>query len=90
MFVRFLISAETGNVLIWHRLAEQVLYKEEQQGVRQLTLMDEGTKVIAISKPSNPPGSDLVRTVATVVVRSIPGNITFKDFYIKLAGWYLS
>lgn len=34
--------------------------------------MEEDTKVISISKPSNPPGTDVVRTTATVCVRNIP------------------
>lgn len=36
--------------------------------------MEEGTKVLAISKPNNPPGTDLVRTTATACVRTIPGT----------------
>jgi WD40 repeat protein len=72
---KYIISAESGNFLIWLRLTQQVIYKEEQPGIRQLTLMDEGTKVLSISKPSNPPGTDLVRTVATACVREVPSKI---------------
>jgi WD40 repeat protein len=71
---KYIISAESGNFLIWLRLTQQVIYKEEQPGIRQLTLMDEGTKVLSISKPSNPPGTDLVRTVATACVREVPSK----------------
>lgn len=58
--------------MIWLRLTQQVVFKDEQPGIKQLTLIDSGTKVLSISKPSNPPGSDLVRTVATVCLREIP------------------
>lgn len=70
---KYIISAESGNILIWHRLTEQVIFKDEQPGIRQLTLMEDGNKVLAISKPSNPQGTDVVRTTATACVRTIPG-----------------
>uniref|UniRef100_A0A6P7FQL4 NACHT and WD repeat domain-containing protein 2 n=1 Tax=Diabrotica virgifera virgifera TaxID=50390 RepID=A0A6P7FQL4_DIAVI len=71
---KYIMSAESGNILIWLRLTQQVIFKEEQPGIRQLTLVDSGTKIISISKPSNPPGTDCVRTVATVCVREIPNG----------------
>lgn len=71
---RYIISAESGNILIWLRLTQQVIFKDEQPGIRQLTLMEEGTRILSISKPSNPPGTDLVRTTATVCVREIPSK----------------
>ncbi|KAH0810500.1 hypothetical protein GEV33_012289 [Tenebrio molitor] len=77
---KYIISAESGNFLIWLRLTQQVIYKEEQPGIRQLTLMDEGTKVLSISKPSNPPGTDLVRTVATACVREVPSGEMIYSF----------
>lgn len=70
---RYIISAESGHILIWYRITEQVIFKDEQQGIRQLSLMEGGTKVLAISKASNPSGVDLVRTTATACVRAIPG-----------------
>ncbi|KRT79414.1 WD40 domain-containing protein [Oryctes borbonicus] len=73
---KYIISAESGHVLIWHRITERVIFKEEQPGIRQLTLMEDGTKVLAISKPSNPQGTDFMRTTATGVVRTIPGTLT--------------
>lgn len=75
---RYIISAESGNILIWHRLTQQVVFKDEQPGIKQLTLMEGGAKILAISKPSNPPGTDFVRTVATVCVRHIPGKFKHK------------
>lgn len=37
-------------------------------------MMDNGTKVLSISKSSNPSGVDLVRATATVCVREIPSK----------------
>lgn len=71
---KYIISSESGHVLIWHRLTERVIFKEEQPGVRQLTLMEDGNKLLAISKPSNPQGTDVVRTTATACVRTVPGK----------------
>ncbi|KAJ8916564.1 hypothetical protein NQ315_000208 [Exocentrus adspersus] len=71
---KYIISAETGNILIWLRLTQQVIFKDEQPGIRQLTLIENGTRILSISKPSNPPGTDFVRTTATVCVREIPSG----------------
>ncbi|VEN47743.1 unnamed protein product, partial [Callosobruchus maculatus] len=71
---KYIISAESGNFLIWLRLTQMVIFKEEQPGIKQLTLIEDGTKVLSISKPSNPPGTDLVRTTATVCVREVPSG----------------
>lgn len=78
---RYIISAETGNLIIWLRLTQQVISKDEQPGIRQLTLMEGGNRVLSISKPSNPPGTDLVRTVATVCVREIPSKYTSSTLF---------
>ncbi|KAH1018594.1 hypothetical protein HUJ05_006333 [Dendroctonus ponderosae] len=71
---KYIISAETGNILIWLRLTEQVIFKDEQLGIKQLTLIDDGTKILSISKPNNPPGTDFVRTTATACVREVPSG----------------
>ncbi|XP_018333645.1 NACHT and WD repeat domain-containing protein 2 [Agrilus planipennis] len=82
---KYIISAESGNILIWNRIMEQVIFKDEQQGIEQLTLLDEGAKVLSISKPSNPPGTDSMRVMATVCLRNIPDgdlNYTF-DYSVR-------
>jgi hypothetical protein len=73
-YFRYIISTESGNVLIWNRITEQVLFKEEQRNVKQLTLIENSSKFIAISRPNNPVGVENMRTTATLVMRSIPGN----------------
>lgn len=83
---KYIISAESGHILIWHRLTQQVVFKDEQPGIRQLSLMEGGAKILAISKPSNPPGVDFVRTVATVCVRHIPGKYKLETKHLKGGG----
>lgn len=73
-YYRYIISTESGNVLIWNRITEQVLFKEEQADVRQLMLVHDGSKFAAVSRPSNPPGVESTKTTATFIMRSIPGN----------------
>lgn len=74
------MSTESGNVLIWNRITELVLFKEEQKNVRQLTLIEKSTKFIAVSRPNNLAGVENVRTTATLVVRSIPGRRALDNF----------
>ncbi|XP_066597814.1 NACHT and WD repeat domain-containing protein 2 isoform X2 [Prorops nasuta] len=69
---KYIVSIESGNILIWNRITEQVLFKEEQTNVKQLTLIESSTKVITVSRPNNPPGEDSMRAMATVVMRTIP------------------
>lgn len=69
-----MVSAESGNILIWNRITEQVLFKEEQPDVRQLTLIENSSKFIAISRPKNPAGVENMKTPATLVMRAIPGT----------------
>ncbi|XP_066996019.2 NACHT and WD repeat domain-containing protein 2 [Anabrus simplex] len=73
---RYIVSAESGNVLVWNRLTEQVLFKEEQPSIQQLTLLENGTRFIAISKsPVVPSGGEVLRTNASVITRTIPDGI---------------
>lgn len=51
-----------------------MVFKDEQPGIKQLMLTDDGTKVLSISKPTNPPGTDYVRTTATVCLREMPSK----------------
>ncbi|XP_015115878.1 NACHT and WD repeat domain-containing protein 2 [Diachasma alloeum] len=73
---KFIVSTESGNLLIWNRITEQVLFKEEQPGIRQLTLLQESTKCLAVSRPSNPIGVECMKTTATLVMRSVPDGRT--------------
>ncbi|XP_076230123.1 NACHT and WD repeat domain-containing protein 2 isoform X3 [Nomia melanderi] len=79
---KYVVSTESGNVLIWNRITEQVLFKEEQQHVKQLTLIENSTKFIAISRPKNPAGVESMKAIATLFMRTIPdGKTTFSFQY---------
>ncbi|XP_026300938.1 NACHT and WD repeat domain-containing protein 2 isoform X2 [Apis mellifera] len=73
---KYIVSTESGNVLIWNRITEQVLFKEEQQHVRQLTLFENSSKFITVSRPKNPPGVESMKTTATLFMRTIPDGKT--------------
>lgn len=85
--LRYIVSTESGNVLIWNRITEQVLFKEEQQHVRQLTLVENSSKFITVSRPKNPAGVESMKTTATLFMRAIPG-ISIIDRRFKVAYWY--
>jgi hypothetical protein len=77
--VRYIVSAESGNILIWNRLTEQVLFKEEQPGVKQITLLDNGQRFMAISRRPDS-GADVTRINAAIVTRTIPGKLLQQFF----------
>ncbi len=69
-----LVSAESGNVLIWDVDRESVLKQDRQRDVQQLLLTDEDKKCIAISKAG--------LNQYTCVCRSIPeGEIVYQFEY---------
>ncbi|KAK8403257.1 hypothetical protein O3P69_000406 [Scylla paramamosain] len=65
---RYIVSTESGNVLIWNVRAEAVVFKAEQKNVQQLLLLDDDTKFVTVSKVALETG-ELSCYVAT---RSIP------------------
>ncbi|XP_068157619.1 LOW QUALITY PROTEIN: NACHT and WD repeat domain-containing protein 2 [Drosophila tropicalis] len=92
---RYIISSETGKFLIWNRVSEQVVYRDDQPGIQQITLMDYGYKVLTVSVPNinqrdiiaAAAGADETnRLTAVTTVRSVPeGTILFRfDFPIRM------
>ncbi|XP_058799223.1 NACHT and WD repeat domain-containing protein 2 isoform X2 [Phymastichus coffea] len=77
---RYIISTESGNVLIWNRITEQVLFKDEQADVRQLMLIQDGSRFATVSRPNNSPGIESIKTTATFIMRSIPDGTTLFIF----------
>ncbi|KAK4290424.1 hypothetical protein Pmani_036667 [Petrolisthes manimaculis] len=67
---RYIVSTESGNVLIWNVHAEAVVYKTEQKSVQQLMLLDEDTKVVTVSKVSQESGE----LWCCLVTRSVPSG----------------
>ncbi len=63
---KFVVSAESGNVLIWDVETEKVLKSDEQKDVTQLVLMDDDTKLVAFSKLGQGQGKCVARTVPDV------------------------
>ena len=52
-----------------------VLHKEEQPGVKQLTLLENDTKFLTVSKPPLQNGSvEVTKTNALGILRSLPGK----------------
>ncbi|XP_014255655.1 NACHT and WD repeat domain-containing protein 2 isoform X2 [Cimex lectularius] len=78
---KYIISAESGNILIWNRITEQVLFKEEQLGIRQILLLDDGNRFLTMSKPPLVAGVEPPpRTTATGILRTIPAGNTIYNF----------
>lgn len=90
---RYIISSETGKLLIWNRITEQVLFRDDQPGIQQITLLDNGDKVLTVSCPkinialaSN--NADDMTLKSTGIVRHLPSKISSflwlkltKDFF---------
>lgn len=65
-----------------------MIFKEEQKGVKQLSLLEEGTKFVTISMRGSNDSADSI-TVAHIVARTVPGKQCLKkqcqknDVYLK-------
>jgi WD40 repeat protein len=86
---KYIVSSETGKLIIWNRVTEQVLYKDDQPGIQQITLLEEGEKVLTVSckefNLANQLGNEEQKLTAKAIVRSIPdGDLMYKfEFVIK-------
>lgn len=75
---KFIVSSETGKLLIWNRISEQVLFRDDQPGIQQIKFVDGGEKILAIScaninrKTEDAECGDLM---ALVRIRSIPDGV---------------
>lgn len=47
---KYIISAESGFVIVWSSDENGVIYKGEQESVKQLILIDEDTAFVTVSK----------------------------------------
>ena len=63
---KYVVSAESGNVLVWDVETEKVLVSHAQKDVTQLILMDDDTKVVAVSKEGPTRGKVVSRSVPEV------------------------
>lgn len=83
---KYIVSSETGKLIIWNRVTEQVLHKDDQPGIQQITLLQEGEKVLTVSckefNSANQLGNDEQKLTAKAIVRSIPdGDVLYKFEY---------
>ncbi|CAG0888380.1 unnamed protein product [Darwinula stevensoni] len=47
---RYIVSSESGNILVWDAENHQVLFKEEQPAIKQVLLLDGDTKFGSVSR----------------------------------------
>ncbi|XP_039495368.1 NACHT and WD repeat domain-containing protein 2 isoform X2 [Drosophila santomea] len=94
---RYIISSETGKFLVWNRVSEQVVFRDDQPGIQQITLMDYGYKVLTVSVPNinqrdilaaaaGGSADEANRLTAITTMRSVPeGAILFRfEFPIRM------
>lgn len=87
---RFIISSETGKFLIWNRVSEQVIFRDDEPGIQQITFMNYGYKVMIVTCPNNinqkecREGEDSNRLFASTSVRTIPGKSASIHTYIQI------
>lgn len=80
---KFIISSETGKLLIWNRVSEQVVFRDDQPGIQQIKFLDAGERILSIScaninrKTDEMDGSDLI---AITRVRNIPNGSLHCNF----------
>jgi NACHT domain- and WD repeat-containing protein len=71
-----IVSSETGKILVWNRVTEQVLAKDDQPGCQQITLLDNGERFLTIScsNVAAAINEEDNRCTAVAIVRMIPGG----------------
>ncbi|CAB3365460.1 Hypothetical predicted protein [Cloeon dipterum] len=76
---RYIVSAESGNLIIWNRAQESVIFKEEQPNIKQILLLNNGERFLTVSGP--PEGS----TDGLLVVRTLPdgGRVWAANFSLS-------
>ncbi|XP_068248399.1 NACHT and WD repeat domain-containing protein 2 [Palaemon carinicauda] len=73
---RYIISTESGNLLIWNVRAQAAVFKAEQKNVQQLLLLDDDTKCVTVSKVALNTGE----LSCVLVTRSIPDGAKVYEF----------
>lgn len=46
---RLIVSSETGKLLFWNRVSEQVVFRADQPGIQQIKFLEGGDKVLVIA-----------------------------------------
>uniref|UniRef100_A0AAG5DIR5 NWD2 C-terminal beta-propeller domain-containing protein n=1 Tax=Anopheles atroparvus TaxID=41427 RepID=A0AAG5DIR5_ANOAO len=97
---RYIVSSETGKILVWNRVTEQVLARDTQPGIQQINFLEHGDKYLTVSCPQAASGTsagaagggsgagtgDDNGIQAHAIVRSLPeGAIVFSyDYPVRL------
>lgn len=89
---KFILSSETGKLLIWNRVSEQVIHRHDQPNIQQITFLENQEKILVVSCQSAqpvvphgeegapPPANNKFTALATV--RTVPeGTILFSFEY---------
>lgn len=75
---KHIISSETGKLLVWDRLSEQVLFRDDQPSIQQIKFLDGAQKLLSIScaninrKTEDTECGDLI---AFARIRSLPEGV---------------
>ncbi|XP_063370018.1 NACHT and WD repeat domain-containing protein 2 [Cydia amplana] len=82
------VTAESGNVIIWDTQEKQVVFKEEQKGVKQVLFLEDGAKFVTISVDLASDNMDNV-AVANIIARTIPDGekIYSVDYEVRGIGY---
>ncbi|KAH9643947.1 hypothetical protein HF086_016497 [Spodoptera exigua] len=79
------VTAESGNIVIWDTVEKQVIYKDEQKGIKQVLLLEDGTKFITISMQASTDNVDNI-AMANIIARTIPEGETIYNAEYELRG----
>ncbi|KAG7296838.1 hypothetical protein JYU34_019694 [Plutella xylostella] len=82
------VTAESGNVIIWDLTEQKPIFKEEQKGIKQIILVEDGTKFVTISMEIITENVENI-TVAKMVARTIPDGdrIYSLDYEVRGTGY---
>lgn len=80
---KYIVSSETGKILIWNRVSEQVLFRDDQPGIQQIKFLDNGERVLSISckninRKDSIAGEEAAALNALAKVRNIIGKYKLK------------
>lgn len=88
---KYVVSAESGNILFWEVDKEKCYKMDPQQNVEQMFLMDEDDKVLVVSKTGDKRGRCVCRKVRTgdTVYQFEYDMQTYKPTAVSTDGLYL-
>ncbi|XP_022837099.1 NACHT and WD repeat domain-containing protein 2 [Spodoptera litura] len=79
------VTAESGNIVIWDVVEKLAIHKDEQKGIKQVLLLEDGTKFITISMQASTDNVDNV-AMANIIARTIPEGETIYNVEYEVRG----